>query len=85
MWPEKIQFKFKIQISIQIQNSNILEMWETGLKNTPRQTASVLCLVRCHQHTDIFAPAHPPVGQKMSILNFKHKIMTSANYKDGIG
>ena len=40
---------------------------------------------RCCQHTDFFAPAHPPVGQKMSLVNFKHKITTSANYTDSIG
>ena len=32
-----------------------------------------------------FAPARPPVGQKTSLVNFKHKINTSANYMDGIG
>ncbi len=32
-----------------------------------------------------FAPTHPPVGQKTSLVNFKHKITTSANYTDGIG
>ena len=30
----------------------------------------------------IFAPTHPPVGQKTSLVNFKHKIKTSANYTD---
>ena len=25
------------------------------------------------------------MGQKTSLVNFKHKIMTSANYMDGIG
>ena len=32
-----------------------------------------------------FVPTHPPVGQKMSLVNFKHKIATSANYTDSIG
>ena len=34
--------------------------------------------VLCHQHTDFFAQAHPPVGQKTSLVNFKYKITTSA-------
>ena len=33
-------------------NSNISEMWETGFKNPPRQTASVWGPVWCHQNTD---------------------------------
>ena len=41
--------------------------------------------VWCHQHIDFFGPTHPPVGQKMSLVNFKHKITTSANYTDSIG
>ena len=53
-------------------------MWETGFKNLTKQTPSVLGPVRWHQLTDFCAPAHPPVGQKMSLV--KHKIMTSANY-----
>ena len=69
MWRDKIQIS--------------REMWETGFKNLPKQTPSVLGPVRWHQHTDFCAPAHPPVGQKMSLV--KHKIMTSANYTDGIG
>ena len=61
-------------------------MWETGFKNLPRQTASVWGpVLRCRPHTDFFAPAHPPVGQKTSLLNFKHKITTSAIYTDSIG
>ena len=40
--------------------------------------------VWCHRHTDFFRPAHSPVGQKTSLINFKHKITTSANYTDGI-
>ena len=32
-----------------------------------------------------FGTAHPPVGQKTSLVNFKHKITPSANYTDGIG
>ena len=32
-----------------------------------------------------FATNHPPMGQKTSLVNFKHKITTSANYTDGIG
>ena len=35
--------------------------------------------VQCYQHTDCFAPAHPPVGQKTSLIYFKHKITTLAN------
>ena len=35
--------------------SNIFEMWETGLKNQPRQTASVWGPVQCQRHTDFFA------------------------------
>ena len=41
--------------------------------------------VRCHRHTDFFVPTHPPVGHKTSLISFKHKITTSANYKGGIG
>ena len=52
-------------------------MWETSFKNPPRRTTSVWGPTRCHQHTDFFAPTHPPVGQKMSLVNFK---LTSANY-----
>ena len=33
----------------------------------------------------IFATTHSPLGQKTSLVNFKHKITTSANYTDGIG
>ena len=62
------------------QNSNILEMWETGFKNPPRRTASVWGPVQCQQHTDFFTPAHSPVGQKTSRVNLKRKIATSANY-----
>ena len=36
-------------------------------------------------HRIFFAPTHPPKGQKTSLVNFKHKITTSANYTDGIG
>ena len=32
-----------------------------------------------------FTNTHPPVGQKTSHINFKHKITTLANYTDGIG
>ena len=32
-----------------------------------------------------FALAHPHLGQKTSLVNFKHKITTSTNYTDGIG
>ena len=28
---------------------------------------------------------YKPMGQKTSLVNFKHKITTSANYTDGIG
>ena len=31
-----------------------------------------------------FRPSHPPVGQKTSLVNFKNKITTSANYTDVI-
>ena len=41
--------------------------------------------VRCHRRTDLFTPTHPPPVQKMSFINFKHKITTSANYADSIG
>ena len=60
-------------------------MWETGSKT---------CQNKRHQcgaqsgviNTQIFfAPTHPPVGQKMSLLNFKHKTTTLANYTDGFG
>ena len=67
------------------QNSNISKMWETSLKNPQRWTASVWGPVRCHRHIDFFAPAHSPVGQKTSLVNFKHKITTSTNYRDEIG
>ena len=77
--------KNKSQLNVTRQNSNILEVWETGFKNPPRQTASVWSLVRCQQHTDFFAYAHPPVGKKTSLINFKHNTTTSANYMDGIG
>ena len=39
----------------------------------------------CQQHTECFALAHPHLGQKTSLVNFKHKITTSTNYTDGIG
>ena len=42
-------------------------------------------VVWCHRHTVFFAPTHPPVVQKTSLVNFKHKITTSANYTDGTG
>ena len=32
-----------------------------------------------------FAISHPPVGHKMSLVNYKYKITTSANYTDHIG
>ena len=35
--------------------SNIFEMWETGFKNQPRQTALVWGPVQCQRHTDFFA------------------------------
>ena len=35
--------------------------------------------------TQIFWDCPPPVGQKTSLVNFKHKITPSANYTDGIG
>ena len=56
-------------------------------KKTSRQKASVWGLVWCLRHTDFLGlpSAHPPVGQKTSLVNFKHKITTSANYTDGIG
>ena len=49
-------------------------------QNPPRQTASVWGPVQCHRYTDFFTPAHPPVGQKTSPVNFKHKVTTSADY-----
>ena len=60
-------------------------MLETGFKMPPSQTPSVWGPVRCHQHTDFFPPAHSPIGQKRSLINFKHKVTTPANYTDGIG
>ena len=57
----------------------------SNIKNPPRQTASVWGLVWCHRHTDFFTPTPSPLGQKTSLINFKHKITTSANYMDGIG
>ena len=68
------------------QNSNIPEIWETGFK--ARQNEQHQCGAQYGVVTHTFfsrPPTHPPVGQKMSLLNFKHKIMTSANYMDGIG
>ena len=63
-------------------NSIISEKWKTSFKNPPRQTASVW---GCRRHTDFFR-AHPPTcGQKTLLVNFKHKITTSANYTDGTG
>ena len=44
-------------------------MWETSFKNPPTRT-------------DFFAPT---CGSKKSLVNFKHKVMTSANYTDGTG
>ena len=70
----------KRRLNVALQNSNISEMWETGFQNPPTRTPSVLGLVQCHQHTDFFAPSHPPMGQKTSLVNFKHEITTSANY-----
>ena len=33
-----------------------------------------------------FVPTHPPTrGSKTSLVYFKHKVTTSANYTDGIG
>ena len=68
--------KNKRRLNVARQNSNISEMWETGFQNP--QTLSVLGLVWCHRHTDFFAPSLPPVGQKALLVNFKHKITTSA-------
>ena len=34
--------------------------------------------------THRFFRPHPPVGQKMALVNFKNKITTSANYTDVI-
>ena len=56
--------KNRRRLNVAWQNSNISEMWETGFKNPPTRTPSVLGPVRCHQHTDLFVPAHPLVGQK---------------------
>ena len=76
--------KNKRQLNVAWQNSNVSEMRETSFKNPPRQTASVWGTVQCRQHTDFFVTAHPPVGQKTSLVIFKHKITTSANYTDVI-
>ena len=53
-------------------------MWETGFQNPPT-------LVQCHRHKDFFVTSRPPMGQERSLVNFKHKVMTSANFTDGIG
>ena len=52
----------------------------------PAKTNSVsVGPVRCRWHTEFFRTHPPTVGQKTSLVNFKHKITTSANYMDGIG
>ena len=76
--------KNKRRLNVARLNSNIPEMWETGFKNLPRREASVWSLVPCPLHTDIFCACPSTVGKKMSLVNFKHKITTSANYTDGI-
>ena len=81
----RLALKNKSQLNVAQQNSNIPEMWETGLKNPSRRTVLVWGPVRCHWYTDFFAPAHPPVSQKTALVNFKHKIMTWANYTESIG
>ena len=57
------------------QNSNILEMWETGFKTPPRRTASVWGPVRYHRQTDFLATTHPPVGQKRHSLPLNTKLL----------
>ena len=69
------------------QNSNILEILETGFLSPPKaqNERRQWGPVRCHRQTVFFASNHLPVGQKTSLVNFKHKITTSANYTDSIG
>ena len=78
---KRLARKNKRRLNVARQNSNILEMWETRFKNLPRWTSvgpgPVLSIHRFF--------SRPPVGQKTSLINFKHKIMTSANYTNGIG
>ena len=35
--------------------------------------------------THFFSPTHPSMGKKMSLVSYKHKITTSANYINRIG
>ena len=51
----------------------------------PAKTNSVSVGLGTVSSTPRFFRTHPPVGQKTSLVNFKHKITTSANYTDGIG
>ena len=69
------------------QNSNILEILETSFLSPPKaqNERRQWGPVRCHRQTVFFASNHLPVGQKTSLVNFKHKITTSANYTDSIG
>ena len=77
--------KNKRRLNVARQNS-IRERGETSFKkNLPRPTASVWGPVECHWYTDFFTPTLPPMGQKTSLVNFKHKITTSAHYTYGIG
>ena len=62
--------------------------WKYGkpvFKACQNKRHSVWGLVQCHPHTVFFAPTDPPLGKKMSLVNFKRKITTSANYRDSIG
>ena len=76
--------KNKKQPKVAQQNSNISEMWETSSKT--RKTNSVSVGPSPVSSTNTFILARPPAwGSKMLLINFKHKIMTSANYTYGIG
>ena len=60
-------------------------MWENRFQKPAKTNSVSVGPVQCCRHTEFIAPTHPPVGQKTSLVNFKHKITTSANYTDGIG
>ena len=61
-------------------------MWETGSKPAKTNNVSGPSPVSStHRFFCADPPTQSPMGQKMSTINFKHKITTSANYTDGIG
>ena len=72
----RLKWRNKIQIS---------QKCGKPVPNPPKQKASVWGPVQCRRYTDFFVPTHTPVGQKTSLINFKHKIMSPANYTDSIG